>query len=125
MQPIPNTSIAPASVPHVGLARVREYLRTHTTKSVSLAELASLACLSKYHFLRLFTRTHGVSPHGYQMRLRLDLACQLIAAAQPLSFVAYEAGFADQSHLTRRFKGAFGVTPGAYAKQSRRPQIAA
>ena len=74
MQPIPRTTAEPPGVSHVGVARVREYLSSHATKPVSLAELASVACLSKYHFLRIFMRVYGMSPHAYQMRLRLDLA---------------------------------------------------
>jgi AraC-like DNA-binding protein len=77
-----------------------------------------MAELSKYHFLRAFARAFGLSPHAYQMRLRVDLARYYIDQGRPLSFVAYDAGFADQSHLTRCFKGCFGVTPGEYRQRA-------
>ena len=109
----PPTSRRPV---HLGLVRAREYLCAHVAAALSLEELARVACLSKYHFLRAFTCAYGVSPHEHQMQLRLALARTLVEAGEPLSSVAYDAGFADQSHLTRRFKQAFGVTPGAYAR---------
>jgi AraC-like DNA-binding protein len=110
---------------HLGLVRALEYLCARVAAPVSLAELARVACLSKYHFLRAFTRAYGCPPRTFQMRLRLALARELVEAGEPLSSVAYDAGFADQSHLTRRFKQAFGVTPGAYARLSRFPRRAA
>ena len=50
------------------------------------------------------------------MQARLHLARRLIVAGQPLSAVAAEAGFSDQSHLTRLFGRSYGMTPGAYAR---------
>jgi len=110
---------------HLGLVRALDHLRTRAAAPVTLTELARVACLSKYHFLRTFTRAYGCSPHAYQMRLRLALARALVEAGEPLSSVAYSAGFADQSHLTRRFKQAFGETPGAYARRAKRARRAA
>lgn len=98
-----------------GVSRVRDHLREHVVENVSLAELASVAGLSKFYLLRAFNRVHGVTPHAYQMRLRLARAWRLITEGVSLSRTAYDAGFADQSHLTRRFADVFGVTPGRYA----------
>jgi AraC-like DNA-binding protein len=108
----------PARVPrHVtGVARVRDFLREHVVDAVSLTELSVVSGLSKYYLLRAFRRAMGLSPHEYQMQLRLARARRLIEQGQPPSVVAYSAGFADQSHLTRRFKGYFGYTPARYAR---------
>lgn len=108
----------PTRVPrHVtGVARVRDFLRAHVVDAVSLTELSTVSGLSKYYLLRAFRRAMGLSPHEYQMQLRLARARRLIEQGQPPSVVAYSAGFADQSHLTRRFKGYFGYTPARYAR---------
>jgi AraC-like DNA-binding protein len=100
-----------------GVARVRDHLRAHATKTASLDELASVAGLSKYFMLRSFSRVHGLTPHAYQVQLRLAHAWRLIVAGMPLSRVTYDAGFADQSHLTRQFAAQFGVTPARYVRQ--------
>jgi AraC-like DNA-binding protein len=99
-----------------GVARVRDFLRAHVVDSVSLTELSVVSGLSKYYLLRAFRRAMGLSPHEYQMQLRLARARRLIELGQAPSVVAYSAGFADQSHLTRRFKGYFGYTPARYAR---------
>jgi AraC-like DNA-binding protein len=100
-----------------GVGRVCEHLRAHVDANVSLDELASVACLSKYYLLRAFRRAHGVTPHAYQMQLRLAHAWRFIVDGMPLSRATYDAGFSDQSHLTRRFAAVFGVTPARYARQ--------
>jgi AraC-like DNA-binding protein len=124
--PAPARQLPPrAHTVHIGLARAREYVRAHVAAPLSLDGLARVACLSKFHFLRAFTRAYGVSPREYQMQRRLALARTLVEAGEALSSVAYDTGFADQSHLTRRFKQAFGMTPGAYARQARATQRAA
>ena len=101
----------------VGVARVRDHLRANPARSISLDELAVVAGLSKFYLLRSFSRACGVTPHAYQMQLRLARAWRLIAEGCSLTRATYDAGFADQSHLTRRFSAQFGVTPGRHARQ--------
>jgi AraC-like DNA-binding protein len=96
---------------------VRDYLRAHVAESVSLDELAVVAGLSKYYLLRAFRLAHGLTPHAYQMQLRLAYAWRLIVDGRSLSHATYDAGFADQSHLTRRFASAFGLSPARYARE--------
>ena len=99
------------------LERVRVHVRANIAATVSLDELAPIAGLSKFHLLRTFRRAYGVTPQGYHLQLRLARAWRLIVEGAQLSWVAYDAGFADQSHLTRRFARLFGVTPGRLARQ--------
>jgi AraC-like DNA-binding protein len=100
-----------------GALRLRALLREDPARAMSLEELAEVAALSKYHLLRVFQRAFGLTPHEYQMQLRLARARRLIEQGRPISFAAYDAGFADQSHLTRRFRDYFGLTPAVYARQ--------
>jgi AraC-like DNA-binding protein len=107
-----------------GVARARDHLRAHPADNVSLDELADVAGLSKFYLLRAFRRAYGLTPHEYQMQLRLARARRLLAEGRPLSHVTYDAGFADQSHLTRRFKAFFDLTPARYARQVATPMSA-
>jgi AraC-like DNA-binding protein len=95
------------------VALAREYLREHFAEDCSLAELAALAGLDRFQLLRAFRRHVGLPPHLYQTQLRLRHAKRLIAAGESAGIVAATVGFSDQSHLIRKFKAAYGVTPGA------------
>jgi AraC-like DNA-binding protein len=115
----------PVAEPEVGVARglteVRDHLRASPEDGVTLDDLASVARLSKFQLLRAFRRAYGLTPHEYHMQLRLARARRLLAEGRPLSHVTYDAGFADQSHLTRRFKTFFDLTPARYARQVATP----
>ena len=106
----------------VGLAR--EYLEDNLGRSLPLEELASLANLSPYHLARVFRDEVGMPPHAYQTQARLGRARSLLLRGWPPARVAQETGFADQSHLIRRFKRLVGVTPGRYARRSKNVQYA-
>lgn len=66
--------------------------------------------------LRGFVRATGLTPHAYLMQRRIGLARRLIARGLPLAEAAAASGFADQSHMTRAFGRAYGLSPGAYAR---------
>ncbi|HEU4413041.1 MAG TPA: AraC family transcriptional regulator [Polyangiaceae bacterium] len=98
------------------LARARDYLAAHFADEVGLDELARRVGLSPAYFIRAFHRRFGLPPHQYQRQLRLAHAKRALRSAAPLADVAAAHGFYDQSHLTREFRRAFGVTPGAYRR---------
>jgi AraC family transcriptional regulator len=94
--------------------RVLALMDASVETGVSIETLAREAGLSPAHFARAFTRSVGRPPHQHLLALRLERARRLLAAADArLSDVALRTGFADQSHFTRAFRRAFGVTPGA------------
>jgi len=69
------------------------------------------------HLVRSFSRSVGLPPKSYHAQVRLARARRLLAEGKSATWVAYECGFADQSHLSRRFKECHGVTPGAFQAQ--------
>ncbi len=94
--------------------QVRDFIEAHYADDISLSQLAALVNLTPCYLLRLFTRTTGLPPHAYLIHVRLRHAKQLLAHGCPIADTAYQTGFADQSHMTKRFKRAFGITPGQY-----------
>jgi AraC-like DNA-binding protein len=96
------------------VALALDYLAENFAEDLSLAELAALAGVDRFHLLRAFRRALGLPPHLYQTQLRLRHAKRLMLGGEPPAMAAAAAGFADQSHLIRKFKAAYGVTPGQY-----------
>lgn len=90
-------------------------LGTALTKSTArIGDIAARFGRSREGFSRMVRRELGVSPHAFRMLARLNLARQLLRAGEPIAAVAADAGFSDQSHLTRLFRRTFGTTPGVY-----------
>ena len=104
----------PVAADHPAVGRVRDYLHAHAADTLTLRELADVACLSEYHLSTLFARRYGVALHQYQIQLRLDRAKVLLLAGQPAGTVARQVGFFDGSHLVRHFKRVVGLTPSRY-----------
>jgi AraC-like DNA-binding protein len=110
----PASDSASHKVSRATLVRVRDYMRTYYRSNITVAELANVAGLSRAHVTRAFSAAFHTPPHVYLNAVRVAQAQSLIRLGMPLATVALECGFADQSHLTRRFKGSIGVTPSAW-----------
>ncbi len=81
---------------------------------VSLASLAQETGLSRFQLIRTFVRELGITPHAYLMQARVRLVRRLLLRGVGLAQAACDAGFADQSHMTRAFRRQLGVSPGEY-----------
>jgi AraC-like DNA-binding protein len=103
-------------VPSHDLEQLRERLADAPSIPPTLAELAAMAGLSRYQVLRRFDKAYGLPPHAWLLRRRLERARVLIRDGCTLATAAAEAGFADQSHMTRAFVRHFGFTPGAWRR---------
>jgi AraC family transcriptional regulator len=91
------------------------WIEANSHAEITLDDAADIAALSPYHFLRVFARTVGVTPHQYLLRCRLRNAARLLGQAdRSVTEVAGEVGFADLSNFMRTFRRAAGVSPGAF-----------
>src|SRR5580692_8958720 len=105
--------------------KVRDYIDSHITGPVSVADLCALFQRSEAHFSRAFKRTFGESPHAFLVRRRLELAAQyMLTTDAALSDIAFRCGFADQAHLCKQFRRAAGETPAAWRRAHRSHQLA-
>jgi len=96
------------------VARARQRLDSAPEVQVTLAELSALSGVSRYQLLRGFLCEVGVTPHAYLVQKRVCLARRLLANSVPPARAALDAGFADQSHMTRAFVRYLGITPGRF-----------
>ena len=101
------------------IRRALIHIESNFIRSIPLEELAAVAQLSLFRFIKLFNREIGLPPHRYQSFVRVRLAQKLMFEGVSLAQVANEVGFCDQSHLNRHFKAFYGVTPGVYLRGGR------
>jgi AraC-like DNA-binding protein len=110
-----DDAVAPRRAPAV--ERARAYLQNRPTESVSLTQIGATSGVSLSYLVRSFSQSVGLPPKSYHAQVRLARARRLLAQGKSATWVAYECGFADQSHLGRRFKECYGITPRGFQAQ--------
>lgn len=107
----------PANVTGIpkAIGQVRLRIDDDPSEQLSLGELAAIGGVSQFQLIRGFRRLTGLTPHAYLVQRRLQQARKMIAAGETLADAAHLSGFADQSHMTRLFVDAYGISPGRYA----------
>jgi len=99
----------------IRLERVVTWLADHLDDALDLARLADVACLSPYHFHRIYRAMQGETAADTIRRLRLHRAAvELIAGDRPVPRIARRARYGSQEAFTRAFKAAYGVPPARY-----------
>lgn len=104
------------------LRKISDYIERELPNSISLRDLASISGLSDCHFARAFKQSVGMPPHRYVMNRRVERAVVLIQTTnRPLSQIALEVGFYDQSHLSRLIARTTDQTPRELRRESFEP----
>lgn len=97
-----------------------EYIENNLSENISLDDIAKKACLSKYHYHRLFHKTVGESVKSYINRKRMENAAkELIETDQSIIDIALKYQYASQEAFSRAFKKTFSLTPGKYRRIAR------
>ncbi len=102
--------------------RIVKLIDSEPERPLSLQEMANMAGVSRFHFLRGFARATGATPHAYILQRRVRLVRRLLAAGRELGEASACAGFADQSHMTRAFVRQLGITPARYQQVAMEPR---
>ncbi|HEY8023515.1 MAG TPA: AraC family transcriptional regulator [Burkholderiaceae bacterium] len=102
--------------------RLAEFIDGSLDKAITVGQLAELACMSEYHFARMFRLSFGMSPHGWVALRRVDRARDLLRnSTSSLQQIALSCGYADTSHFAHRFRAATGCTPARYRQATGKP----
>jgi len=97
------------------IAIIDELIRHAPAADLRLSTLANAAGLSTFHFARQFKAATGESPAAYLMRMRLEIAREMVEnSLMSLGEIAAQTGFSSQSHFTNRFRATYGIAPQAY-----------
>jgi AraC family transcriptional regulator len=103
------------------LQRVLDFIESRIAADISLDDLAAEACLSPFHFSRLFRDATGLTPHRYLTDRRIQAARDKLAFNHSsLVEIALDTGFGSQANFIRVFRKATGLTPGQYRELHRR-----
>jgi AraC-like DNA-binding protein len=100
--------------PHPAVSLAKSIIRDQCADRVDINNLAEQVDLDMRYLISLFKTNIGMTPHQFQIAMRVDMARCLIQQHVPLCEVAARAGFSDQSHLNRHFKRHYGFTPGVF-----------
>lgn len=94
------------------IARVLRHIEHNSAEPLRLDDLAGVAGMSRFHFLRTFRHVTGVTPHAHVLALRLRRAAVALGTTQePVAAVAFDVGFGDLSTFNARFRTVFGAPP--------------
>lgn len=100
------------------VCRGRDMMDEYFTTTLSIRNIAREACMSEFHFFRLFKNMTGISPHQYILKKRLALAADLLQQqAISVSAAALECGFSDIHAFSKAFKKQFAVNPSIFQKK--------
>lgn len=97
------------------VSRARDYLHDNLNREVQLEDMASVACMSRYHFLRAFRQTFCRTPYQYLKDLRMEKARRMLAGTDlPVSSIGFSLGYQNLSSFSRVFRQSEGIAPALY-----------
>jgi AraC family transcriptional regulator len=118
-------AVAPAPM-RGGLAvwqirRIDAFIAQNLQGPLRVSDLAAIAKLSTSYFSKAFAQSYGVGAREHIIQKRLDRACEMMMSSRdPLAQISADCGFADQAHLSTRFRKAFGTSPHAWRRLHQR-----
>lgn len=103
------------------LCRARDLLTAEYQSPISLQEAAREACLSPFHFHRLFRATFGETPHDFLTAMRMERARRLLASGEmTVTEVCFEIGYSSLGSFSSKFQSLVGRAPSEYQREARR-----
>lgn len=99
------------------LLRARDYIVANLDNDMSIDDIANVATMSKFHFIRTFCTQFGITPHQYVLNCRINHARKVLQTGVNATQAALSSGFSDVSHLNRNFKRVFAMTPKQFQLQ--------
>jgi AraC-like DNA-binding protein len=102
------------------LARARDFLGACYRDRVTLELAARQACLSPFHFNRVFARAFGETPHEFVTRRRMEEAKQrLLAENESVTTICFDLGYESLGSFSTRFRSLTGLSPAAFRREAR------
>jgi AraC-like DNA-binding protein len=123
-----NKNMATEQYPKVYLYRrivqAKLFIDNHYSESIDLNNIADEAYFSKFHFIRLFKKTYGKTPHHYLTQVRIEIAKQLLTKNISISEVCFSVGFNSATSFTGLFKKLVGSSPSEFQQHQHKRKTA-
>ena len=100
------------------IVRAKHFADKHFEKKINLGDLSGSSHLSRYHFIRLFRKCYGRTPHQYLTEVRIEKAKQLLLRGESVSGTCYFVGFESPASFSTLFKKFTGLAPSEFLKKS-------
>jgi AraC-like DNA-binding protein len=105
---------------HRDLREARDFMRHAYWRPVNLPDISAHANLSPYHFLRVYKRAYGETPHEFLTRLRIERAKTLLArGSHNVTEACFEVGFSSLGSFSKLFADRVGLSPSEYRRYAR------
>ena|SRR5258708_15360610 len=104
------------------IVQAKLFIDTHYAENIDLDNIADEAYFSKFHFIRLFKKIYGKTPHHYLTQVRIENARQLLIKNISVSEVCFAVGFNSVTSFTGLFKRSAGSSPSEFQLQQQRRQ---
>jgi AraC family transcriptional regulator len=99
------------------LRQVLDYVRSNLIQDLSIVDLAQVAGMSPYYFMRMFKKSMHVTPRQYIIQIRIDRAKELLRSRKlSIADISLQCGFTNQSHFTNVFRQLTEITPKVYQR---------
>lgn len=108
----PFINIIPKQATHLAY----QYISDNVDNNISISEIARESGLSHFYLIHSFKKQYGITPHAYQMMMKINKAKTLLKKGNDIVSIATDLGFTDQSHFHRHFKSIVAATPRQYKK---------
>jgi AraC-like DNA-binding protein len=105
----------PAQVERI--VQAKHFIDAHACEDIRLQDMAATACLSLFHFTRLFKKCYGCTPHQHLTTVRISKAKQLLAVGVTVTNTGFSVGYTSITSFTGLFKKITGITPLAYRQK--------
>jgi len=105
------------------IVQAKLFIDDHYAEKIDLDNISDEAYFSKFHFIRLFKKIYGKTPHQYLIFVRIAKATELLRAENAVSEVCYAVGFESLSSFGSLFKRIIGITPSAFLEEQQQLKI--
>ncbi len=121
IEKLPQIKLSTKTELYKRVCRAKEFIDSSFTKELTLEKIASEACLSQYHFLRVFKNIFKQTPHQYLTKKRIEKAMNLISGTDmSITEICFEIGFESLSSFSWLFRNKFGLSPDMLRQQYRK-----